>query len=45
MNKKKKMATLTDDANEYYEEQKECYICQKGFCCDKNRKLKFNLYS
>ena len=32
------MTPLTDDANKYYDEQKECYICQKEFCCDKNQK-------
>ena len=44
MNKKKKMTPLTDDENKYYEQQKECYICQKEFCCDKNQKMKFKLY-
>ena len=38
------MIPLTDNENKYYQEQKECYICQKEFCCDKNRKVKFKLY-
>ena len=38
------MTTLTDDENKYYEEQKECYVCQKEFCCDKNKKMKFKSY-
>ena len=37
------MIPLTDNANKYYEEQKECYIYQKEFCCDKNQKMKFKL--
>ena len=40
----KEMIPLTDNENKYYEEQKECYICQKEFCCDKNQKMKFKLY-
>ena len=27
----------------YYEEQKECYICQERFCYDKNKKV-FKIY-
>ena len=38
------MIPLTDNGNRYYEDQKECYICQKEFCNDKNQKLKFKLY-
>ena len=34
----KEMIPLTDIENEYYEEQKECYICQKEFCYNKNQK-------
>ena len=30
--------------NKFHEEQKECYICQKGFCYDKNETKKFKLY-
>ena len=37
------MIPLTDNENKYYEEQKECYICQKEFCYDKNQKMKFKL--
>ena len=40
----KEMIPLTDNENKYYEEQKECYICQKEFCYDKNQKMKFKLY-
>ena len=40
----KEMITLTDDENKFCEEQKECYICQKVFCYDKNEKMKFELY-
>ena len=40
----KEMAPLTDDEDKYYEDQKECYICQKEICCDKNQKMKFKLY-
>ena len=42
--KQKEITPLTDDENKYYEEQKECYIFQKGFCFDKNQKVKFKLY-
>ena len=38
------MIFLTDNENKFYEEQKKCYICQKGFCYDKNEKKKFKLY-
>ena len=38
------MIPLADNENKYYEEQKECYICQKEFCYDKNQKMKFKLY-
>ena len=45
INYKQKLITpLTDNWNKYYEEQKECYICQKEFCYDKNQKFKFKLY-
>ena len=40
----KDMIPLTDDENIFYEEQKECHICQKEFCYDKNEKKKFKLY-
>ena len=37
------MIPLTDKENKFYEEQKECHICQKEFCYDKNeeKKLKY----
>ena len=38
------MTPLTDDENKYYEEQKECYICQKEFCYNKNERMKSKLY-
>ena len=38
------MILLTDDENIYYEEQKECYLCQKEFCDNKKQKIKFKLY-
>ena len=38
------MIQLTDNENKYYEEQKECYICQKEFCYNKKQKKKFKLY-
>ena len=34
----KDMITLTDNENKFYEEQKECHICRKEFCYDKNGK-------
>ena len=37
----KEMKPLTDNENKYYEEQKECFICQKEFCYDENQKMKF----
>ena len=41
----KEMIPLTDNENKYYEEQQECYICQKGFCDNNNNeKRKFKLY-
>ena len=38
------MIPSTDNENKFYEEQKECHICQKEFCYDKNEKNKFKLY-
>ena len=32
------MIPLAGNENKIYEEQKECYICQKEFCYDKNGK-------
>ena len=40
----KDMIPLTDNENKFYEEQKECRICQKEFCYDKNEKRKFKIY-
>ena len=37
------MIPLTDRENKFYEEQKECHICKKEFCCDKNEEKKINL--
>ena len=41
---RKETIPLTDNENKYHEEQKECYICQKEFCCNKNQKLKYKFY-
>ena len=41
---RKETIPLTDNENKYHEEQKECYICQKEFCWNKNQKLKYKLY-
>ena len=41
----KEMTPLTDNENKYYEGQKECYICQKEFCYNKNQRIKFKLYN
>ena len=30
------MKPLTDNENRSYEKQKNCYICKKVFCYDKN---------
>ena len=38
------MLPSTDNENKFYEEQKECYICQKEFCYVKNEKKKFKMY-
>ena len=36
------MMPLTDEENKLYEEQKECRICKKEFCCDKMREINLN---
>ena len=36
------MTPLTDDENKYYEEQKECYVCQKAFYYNKKKKRDLN---
>ena len=33
----KNMIPLTDSENKFYEEQKECHICQKEFFYGKNK--------
>ena len=38
------MIPLTDNEKRFYEEQKECHICQKEFRYDKNEKKKSKLY-
>ena len=37
---KKEMISLTNDENKSYEKQKNCYICKKEFCTDKNDEKK-----
>ena len=39
----KDMIPLTDEENKYYKDKKRCYICNKIFCYDKNKK-EFKLY-
>ena len=41
---KQDMIPLTNEEKEFYEKQKVCYICEKGFCTDKNDKNTFKLY-
>ena len=36
--KKKEVIPLTDEENEFYEEQKVCNICKKGFSIDNDKK-------
>ena len=36
--KKKEMIPLTNKKIKSYEKQKVCYICEKEFCDDKNKK-------
>ena len=38
------MIPLTDNENNYYEDQKKCHICNKKFWYDKNEKFQFELY-
>ena len=35
---------LTNEEKEFYEKQKNCYICEKEFCTDKNNKKEFKSY-
>ena len=34
------MIPLTNNEKKFYEKQKECHVCQKMFCYDKNEKKK-----
>ena len=36
--KKKEMAPLTQEENNFYNEQDICYICKEKFCVDKDHK-------
>ena len=38
--KEKEMVPLTDRENKFYQKKKECYICKKEFCDNKNEKKK-----
>ena len=38
------MIPLTNEEIKFYEGQKECHICKKEFCYDKNEENKFKLY-
>ena len=38
------MIPLTNKEIKSYEKQKVCYICEKTFCDDKNKKSEYNLY-
>ena len=40
----KEMIALTDDEYKSYEKQKECHICKKEFCTNKNEQNKFKIY-
>ena len=40
----KEIIPLTDNENNFYNEQEEWHICKKEFCYDKNEKKKFKLY-
>ena len=42
--KKKEMISLTNKEIKFYEKQKVCYICEKKFCDDKNKKSEYKLY-
>ena len=34
----KEMIAVTNDENDYHEKQIKCFICNKGFCYDNDRK-------
>ena len=38
------MIPLTDNVNNFYEEQKGCHVCQKKLSYDKNKRKNFKLY-
>ena len=40
---KKKEIILTNEEKESYENQKNCHICEKEFCTDKNNEKEFKL--
>ena len=40
----KEMIPLTNKEIKSYEKQKVCYICEKKFCDDKNKKSEYDLY-
>ena len=40
---KKKETILTNEEKESYENQKNCHICEKEFCTDKNNEKEFKL--
>ena len=42
--KKKEMIPLTNKEIKSYEKQKVCYICEKMFCDDKNKKSEYDFY-
>ena len=42
--KKEEMIPLTNEEIKSYEKQKVCYICEKKFCDDKNKKSEYDLY-
>ena len=41
---KKEIIPLTNKEIKSYEKQKVCYICEKKFCDDKNKKSEYELY-
>ena len=43
--KKKEMIPLTNKEIKSYEKQKVCYIREKKFCDDKNKKREYDLYN
>ena len=42
--KKKEMIPLTNKEIKSYEKQNVCYVCEKKFCDDKNKKSEYDLY-